>query len=167
MLALWNGPASVAVYIPAPKGSPQAATCRDQVAAYVTAMAERVDAHTARHGSNAALLVSFLYANHVSPNIHCHLTEDSTGLEAGYLDEALWQEQFHGKEYLTIYDAEYPVGALRQLAMNPVCPFCSLSLYLSAVHPPTGPFVYWLRVCRPERETETERVVGNRPGVAV
>lgn len=46
----------------------------------------------------------------------------STGLETVRLNETRWRQQFQGRPYLNIYDAEYPVGELRQAALDMVRP---------------------------------------------
>ena len=126
MLALWDGPASVAVYVPLPKSAPEAAACRKRVLAYLSTTADKLRRwRQQRAGAPEAppdhpLHVSFLYATARVPNMGCDLSEDSTGLEEGTMDEALWRQQFEGKPYIDIYDAEYPVGALRQLALDAV-----------------------------------------------
>lgn len=131
MLALWDGPASVAVYIPIPRSSPEAPACRERVVEYLAATADKLRAwrqeraDAAEAPSDHPLHVSFLYATAKTPNMGCELTEESTGLDPGTMDEALWREQFEGKPYIDIYDAEYPVGALRQLALDAVRPDCA------------------------------------------
>lgn len=46
----------------------------------------------------------------------------STGLEKVHINETRWRQQFDGKPYLDMYDAEYPVGELRQAALDLVRP---------------------------------------------
>jgi hypothetical protein len=140
MLALWDGPASIAVYIPIPRNHATAAKCRSDVLEHISTTASHLKA--LRNGTADAsgtltappLMVSLLYANHVSPNIGCNISEHSTGLEVASLDRNLWENQFSMAPYIDVYDAEYPVAALRQLALDAVC-----SLSISPHVYPTSP----------------------------
>jgi hypothetical protein len=121
MLHLWLGPMTLAVYIPAPEGTPKAKKCREQVLSYLEGTIAAINRATEGKGHpHLALHTSFLYGNHDSPTIHCTLSEDSTGLEPSWTDMNSWKKQFGTKPYIDIYDAEYPVGALRQLALTMV-----------------------------------------------
>ena len=116
MLALWNGPATVAVYIPYPKSHPSAAACADNALQYLHASIEALSRSGVTGGH--AIAASLMYANEQSPTVHCTITEETTGLEAGWRDEDIWTQLFENRPYLDIYDAEYPVGSLRQLALD-------------------------------------------------
>lgn len=113
MLELWNGPASAAVYIPYPKEHPEAAACVDRTLAYLNTSLPQ-SGSTSGH----AMAASLMYANMESPNVHCTITEESTGLEEGWMNDHVWTQLFNHRPYLDIYDAEYPVGSLRQLALD-------------------------------------------------
>lgn len=115
MLALWNGPATVAVYIPYPKAHPSAAACAAKTLEYLRAS---IKALSHSRGTGGHVAASLMYANEESPTVHCTITEETTGLEAGWRDEDVWTQLFENRPYLDIYDAEYPVGSLRQLALD-------------------------------------------------
>lgn len=133
---------SLAVYIPAPELSEEAAVCRERVLAYLARTLQLLEppgrAADDKHRPHLSLQVALLHANHLSPTIHCDLSESSTGLEQGWRNETRWAEQFEGTAYIDVYDAEYPVGALRQLALDMVrsaylcmrnLPSCGLDVY--------------------------------------
>ena len=120
MMTLYQGPISLAVYIPEPESGPTAAQCRDRSIEYIRASVEHLRNGPAGHTSNLKVSVSLLYANSASPSIHCNLSEASTGLEESWTDSEA-AAQLAGRGYLAYYDAEYPVGALRQLALDAVC----------------------------------------------
>lgn len=117
MLHLWQGPATLAVYIPAPLGSRQAVQCCKQVHSYLQATVNR---NAGKHACGP-LRVSYLYTRQGLPSAHCRLSEGSTGLEPR-TDQQMWAERFSDKPYIYQYDEEYPVAALRQLALDMVCP---------------------------------------------
>lgn len=119
MLALWNGPATVALYIPFPKMHPEAASCLQSTLEYLLKSVENLAVATDRE---PALAASVMYATEESPTVHCSINEETTGLEEGWRNEHVWSQLFENRPYLDIYDAEYPVGALRQLALDLVRP---------------------------------------------
>jgi hypothetical protein len=112
MLSLWNGPATVALYIPFPKEHPAAGPCVERSLAYLKASTR------GKNSSGYALAASLMYAKMESPTVHCTITEDTTGLEPGWRNEHVWTQLFKNTPYIDIYDAEYPVGSLRQLAFD-------------------------------------------------
>lgn len=118
MMALYDGPLSLAVYIPFPAGTPDAATCRAKVMAYMATSRERVR----KAGKDAMpFAMSLLYADAPSPTLHCNLTEASTGFEDPWRDEQLWTSQFGSNATaVDFHYAEYPVGSMRQLAKDAV-----------------------------------------------
>lgn len=119
MAALWNGPISLAVFVPAPLGTPEAASCRARVTEYLRSTIDHFKPLLGAP-SHLALTVSLLYARDHAPTVHCELTEASTGFEKSGRDDELWRRQFEGRPYIDIYDGEYPVGAMRQLALDGV-----------------------------------------------
>ena len=120
MMTLYQGPISLAVYIPESESGPTAAQCRDRSIKYIRASVEHLRNGPAGHTSNLKVSVSLLYAtNSTSPSIHCDISEASTGLEESWTDSEA-AAQLVGRGYLAYYDAEYPVGALRQLALDAV-----------------------------------------------
>lgn len=82
------------------------------------------------------MAASLMYANQESPTVHCMISEETTGLEEGWLNEHVWSQLFENRPYLDIYDGEYPVGSLRQLALDLVrSP--TLAQYVEPIQLPT------------------------------
>lgn len=116
MLSLWNGPATVAVYIPFPKMHPDAAPCAERALNYLNSSIEALTEDGSSQGP--AIAASLMYSIEESPTIHCMITDDATGLEPGWLNDHVWQQLFDNMPYVHVYDSEYPVGTLRQVALD-------------------------------------------------
>lgn len=133
-MALFNGPVSLAVYIPYPHTTPQADACRARVLAYMHTTPNKLS--NADDGV-APFAMSFLYAVAPSPILSCDLSEATTGFEEPRRNHTLWQKLYASATAVDFYYGEYPVGAMRQLAKDAVrdlrlfgvatdrCPTCS------------------------------------------
>lgn len=111
MIGLWGGPVALSVFIPMPRDSKEGSLCRTQVLSYIQNTIQQLD-------SPPPLAVSLLYSNVVSPILKCELKESTDGVAAGYYRTTIWANYFDDREYIDIYDAEYPTGTLRQLALD-------------------------------------------------
>lgn len=116
-MALYNGPVSLAVYIPYPHSTPEADACRVRVLAYMRTTPNKLS--NADDGV-APFAMSFLYAVAPSPILSCDLSEATTGFEEPRRNHTLWQKLYASATAVDFYHGEYPVGAMRQLAKNAV-----------------------------------------------
>lgn len=109
--AQWKGPFALALYIPAPHGSPAGDECRDKVLDFVR--------DNSLKGADS-YAVSLLYANGDVPNLHCDLSGDLTGFEQPYVNDDIFNRRFRGQPWTVLWNADYPVNELRTLARSMV-----------------------------------------------
>ena len=109
----WDGPMSMAIYIPYPKTDPRGASCRGRVVDFVRAMS--VD----RPGP---LVLSLMYANMEATANHCNFTARPGEVLPMYFNLPLWRSRYANSSYLDIWDGLYPVNAMRNLAKRQACP---------------------------------------------
>jgi hypothetical protein len=110
---LWRGPISLAIYMPFRQTDARGMLCRARVRDYL-------EVHP---GVNLGhpFAVSLLYATGQVPTLSCELNDTSTGFETPTTDPRAFEERFGADPgWQVLWDAEYPVNALRTLARNVV-----------------------------------------------
>ena len=108
----WQGPISIALLVPYPVGDLRATQCRTRLIEYVQNSARNYP---------ASVSLSLLYSLEEAANNHCNITDDMTGQEPAHFDPDLWNSRYKGKVYVDIWDGEFPVNNLRNLAKQQVC----------------------------------------------
>ena len=112
MMGLWGGPVSAALFIPYPKPDPRAKQCLDKIISYMTP-------YTDKHPAGISLAA--LYALEESAGNDCNVFPGMTGNEKGTFKRELWDSRYKPNgTYIDVWDGEYPINALRNVAKRQV-----------------------------------------------